>query len=56
MKYLDAAGRVEAFKTKLSHVAKENISKTDKRKMKREKKIQAELNRPDTLAALRASK
>lgn len=56
MKYLDAAGRVESFKSKMSHVAKKVISKTDKRKLKREKRIQDELSRPDTLAALRATK
>jgi large subunit ribosomal protein L31 len=56
MKYLDAAGRVEAFKSKLSHVSVKNVSKADKRKLKREKKIEAELNRPESLAALRASK
>lgn len=56
MKYLDAAGRVEAFKSKLSHVSEKNVSKADKRKLKREKRIQDEINRPDSLAALRASK
>jgi len=56
MKYLDAAGRVEAFKTKLSHASKKVVSKTDKRKLKKEKRIKEEMNRPDTLAALRASK
>lgn len=53
MKYLDAAGRVEAFKTKLSHASKKVVSKTEKRKMKQEKRIKEEMARPDTLAALR---
>ncbi len=56
MKYLDAAGRVEAFKSKLSNASSTNVSKADKRKLKRDKKIQAELNKPESLAALRASK
>lgn len=56
MKYLDAAGRVEAFKTKLSHASKKVVSKTDKRKLKREKRIKEEASRPDTLTALRAKK
>ncbi len=56
MKYLDAAGRVEAFKSKLSQASTNVISKNDKRKLKREKKIQAELNRPESLDVLRASK
>lgn len=53
MKYLDTAGRVEKFKSKLTHASKKVVSKADKRKIKREKKILEELGRPDTLAALR---
>ncbi len=56
MKYLDTAGRVEAFKTRQSNASSKVVSKSDKRKLKREKKIEAELNRPESLAALRASK
>ena len=56
MKYLDAAGRVEAFKTKLSHASKNVVGKTEKRKLKRDKKIKEEMNRPDSLAALRKTK
>jgi len=55
MKFLDTAGRVEKFKTRMTSVSTKNISKSDKRKMKREKKIQAELNRPESLAQLRTS-
>lgn len=53
MKFLDTAGRVEKFKTKQSSASTKNVSKADKRKLKREKKIQAELNRPETLEQLR---
>ncbi|MDO8341506.1 MAG: 50S ribosomal protein L31 [Candidatus Woesebacteria bacterium] len=56
MKYLDAAGRVEAFKTKLSHVAKKVVSKTEKRRIKKEKKIKEEMSRPENLEVLRAKK
>lgn len=56
MKYLDAAGRVEAFKTKMSQAAKTVISKSEKRRIKQEKRIKEEMARPETLAALRASK
>lgn len=56
MKYLDAAGRVEAFKSKLSHASKKVVSKSDKRKLKRDKKIQAELNKPESLEQLRKQK
>ena len=53
MKFLDTAGRVEKFKTKMTGKSTKNISKADKRKLKREKKISEEMNRPDTLEALR---
>ena len=55
MKYLDAAGRVEAFKSKLSHASKKVVNKAQKRKIKQEKRIKEEANRPDTLTALRSS-
>lgn len=53
MKYVDTAGRVDAFKTKLNKAQKEVVSKTEKRRLKREKKIQKELERPDTLEEIR---
>ena len=42
----------------IEYGTKFDYSKTSayRRKLKREKKIQAELNRPESLAALRASK
>ena len=49
MKYLDTAGRVEAFKARLAGASK----KADKRKLKREKKLQEELSRPETLEEVR---
>jgi large subunit ribosomal protein L31 len=54
MKYLDAAGRVETFKAKQAAASKKILSKAEKRKLKKEKRIQEELERPDTLAAIRA--
>jgi large subunit ribosomal protein L31 len=56
MKYVDTAGRVDAFKTKAKKADKSLLSKTEKRKLKKEKKIQKELERPDTLADLRRTK
>src|SRR3990167_1441507 len=56
MKYLDTAGRVEAFKTKQAGATGQRVSKTEKRKQKRLKKIEEELERPDTLEALRGKK
>lgn len=53
MKFVDTAGRVEAFKAKRKGAKKKTVSKTDKRKAKREKKLQEELNRPDTLSQVR---
>lgn len=53
MKYVDTAGRVDAFKEKQSKAKSKLLSKTEKRKIKREKKIQKELERPDSLAELR---
>lgn len=56
MKFLDTAGRVDAFKAKIAQASGKNISKTEKRKLKREARIKAEMNRPDSLEDLRASK
>lgn len=53
MKFVDTAGRVDAFKAKLAG-AVTYVSKSDKRKAKRIKKLQEEANRPETLAQLRA--
>lgn len=53
MKFVDTAGRVDAFKAKQAGAAKKVISKTEKRKLKKEKKLQEELSRPESLAQLR---
>jgi large subunit ribosomal protein L31 len=53
MKYVDTAGRVDAFQTRKGKASQSVLSKAEKRKIKREKKIQKELERPDTLAELR---
>lgn len=53
MKFLDAAGRVDAFKARLQGASKKVVSKTEKRRLKREKKLEEELARPTTLSALR---
>lgn len=46
MKYVDTAGRVEAFKAKQAGAVKKTISKKEKRHLKRLKKMQEELERP----------
>lgn len=53
MKYVDTAGRVDAFRSKRAKAKKKVVSKAEKRKIKREKRIQKELERPDTLEELR---
>lgn len=54
MKYVDTAGRVDAFKNKIDQAKSNFVSKTEKRKIKREKRIQREIERPNTLAELRS--
>ena len=56
MKYVDTAGRVDAFKAKEAKAKKKVLSKTDRRKLKKQKKIEAEMKKPDTLEELRAKK
>lgn len=55
MKFLDTAGRVDAFKAKQDKANTANLSKAEKRKIKREARIKAELERPDSLEDLRAA-
>lgn len=52
MKFVDTAGRVDAFKAKMASAVK-YVSKADKRKAKKLKKMQEEAERPETLAQLR---
>ena len=53
MKYVDTAGRVDAFKAKRAKAKKKIVSKKEKRELKRKKKIQKELDKPDTLEEVR---
>lgn len=54
MRFVDTAGRVDAFKAKKAQAKKKVLSKAQRRELKREKRMQKELSRPDTLAELRA--
>ena len=54
MKFIDTAGRVDAFKMKQQNANTKKISKTEKRKLKKEKKMTEEMERPESLAALRS--
>lgn len=53
MKFVDTAGRVDAFNSRMEKRNTKKVSKTEKRQLKRAKKLQEELERPDTLEALR---
>lgn len=54
MKFVDTAGRVDSFRAKLAGAGKKVMSKTEKRKIKREKKLAEEAERPTTLSELRS--
>jgi len=53
MKFVDTAGRVDAFKAKLAKASKKRVTKTEKRELKKQKKIKKELEKPGTLEELR---
>ncbi len=53
MKFVDSAGRVDAFKAKLANAGK-HVSKSEKRRIKQEKRLQEEAQRPESLAELRS--
>lgn len=55
MKFLDTAGRVDAFRAKMAG-SKKVLSKTAKRALKKEKRIAAEQARPESLDELRKLK
>jgi large subunit ribosomal protein L31 len=54
LKYVDTAGRVEAFKARRAGAQKDVLSKTEKRRLKKQKKIQEEAERPVSLSELRS--
>ena len=53
MKFIDTAGRVDAFKAKQKIAQKTVVSKSARRKAKRQKRIEEEMERPESLAELR---
>jgi large subunit ribosomal protein L31 len=53
MRFVDTTGRVDSFKAKMAGAGKKVMSKTEKRRLKKEKKLLEEQSRPDSLAALR---
>ncbi|OGM55409.1 50S ribosomal protein L31 [Candidatus Woesebacteria bacterium RIFCSPHIGHO2_12_FULL_44_11] len=53
MKYVDTAGRVEAFKARQAKAAKKVLTKTEKRELKKVRRIKQELAKPESLSELR---
>lgn len=53
MKFVDTAGRVDAFRARQKGAKSKVMSKIEKRRIKKAKKIKAELEKPDTLEQLR---
>jgi len=55
LKFVDTAGRVDSFRARQKGASVKVLSKSERRKIKREKKVQEQLNRPENLEALRKS-
>lgn len=53
MKFVDTAGRVDAFKARMAGT-KKHVSKSEKRRLKQEKRLQEEAARPESLSELRS--
>ena len=54
MKYVDTAGRVDAFVEKQKKAKDKVLSKKQRRAIKRAKKLKEELDRPESLKEVRA--
>lgn len=55
MKYVDTAGRVDSFIEKQKKAKKNVLSKAERRKLKRQKQIEDEISRPESLKDLQKS-
>lgn len=53
MRYVDTAGRVDAFREKQAKAKKKVVSKSEKRRLKRERRIREELEKPESLEEIR---
>lgn len=53
LKFVDTAGRVDAFRARQKAAKKTILSKAQRREIKRAKKVEQELSRPESLAELR---
>lgn len=55
MKFVDTAGRVDSFRARVKGAQEKVLSKAERRKLKREKRIAQELERPESLEEIRKS-
>lgn len=53
MKFIDTAGRVDSFREKMKKAATKSVSKTEKRMLKRQRRMEEEGQRPESLSQLR---
>jgi|SRR3989339_2012001 len=53
LKFVDTAGRVEKFKVRQAAKTLKKVSKTEKRKLKKQREIEEDRERPETLTELR---
>ena len=53
MKYVDTAGRVDAFRAKQKRAKKKIVSKKERRQLKRKKRIRKEREKPGSLKEVR---
>jgi len=53
MKFVDTAGRVDAFKAKQKGAAKKVLSKAQRRQAKKASRIKEEMDRPESLEEIR---
>lgn len=56
MKFIDAAGRVDAFRAKMQKARTVVVSKTARRQAKKSRQLEREMDRPESLEELRAIK
>lgn len=56
MKFVDSAGRVDAFRAKQKGARDKVLSKAQRREVKRQRKLEQEMDRPETLSELRSTK
>jgi len=55
MKFVDTAGRVDSFLAKQKQAKKKILSKAERRAIKKAKRIEEEVSRPETLKDLQSS-